>query len=746
MKFFTVVFAVSLLGFSCGNALCDKSAETDLTYKAGTCTGVLTGNLLGTGMVCSMKSGQCNESEQKTLSAAMDCLGKLEVCSESTKASFVAAEKSCVSSLLLLSDKCKMGFDVSFPVEIQDAGVDAGVVDAGPQSVNDGGNGLKLIGVADETQFALAWSQVQPGDMATISLVTSDSMKRLSEQNGILGTKIDLLIPDASIAAARFFIVGRQANGEIAVGSPGVPVVDAGTSDGGSDAGTGAMSCMRSSDCAVDRVCDLLQCKPQSCPFGMTNTCPAGYQCLNGGVCTRTSMVDAGNFNFDSGVASDGGVVLKIPFISNEVALSLGAPQISQFVVGGFSSRRPDIAGIDSARLAISLEQEGILTSHFSTQRGQDLVQDQGTSSPVDTLGSRLHITYNPESRFMFACYTVGRGLRVQRSGDYGKTWGTAAVTVELDPDGGVANTIADCDIAPWKNGGAIVVTTEDDSVAIRTVSTGLSLSPAEPAFLSYTNPDGGPGGIFNPARPAIATLPSDNIVHISFTGIRQTPSGNDSEPYAVARAPTTGGIFSPAKRISPTESGQAQDFTAIVVDPKTKRALAAYTSVIPGPGNVPISTVYTSLCTPNHKDWGSGADLDVLYVKDNTSVLFPTRPANDVWYAFSPQLAVTPQGKIFLSFVAGPHPTNSGDYRQYMVPFDFNLQAPFAGGLGWYVRPVVQVSTKRVFDPRAPSGAAQPNVSAITADTQISVYGTFIQGVGQNGEIEGTAAFYSRP
>lgn len=722
-------FALALAG--CGSNLCDKSQQVDLTKKAGDCTNVLTGNLLGTGATCSMKTSPCSDADKQALTRALDCLDKVPACTAASRDVYFLSQKGCVDPLGSLTTACLDSvFGGVKPGE--DGGSDAGTVDAGPQPISDGGNGIDLIGVADETDFAFAWSTRQPGDVAKWQLVLTDDAGVREERDLTPGSRIDYLLAMPGFTDRRFFLVGRSADGEIAIGQ---------TDAGPSMMGDGGTMCMRHTDCPTNRVCDLGQCQLQTCQFGGPNTCPGGYQCFNPGRCERTTSDGGG---FDAGRADSGIPDRPLPFISGELALSAGVPGFRGDIgLGGFPGRRPDIVGVDTARVISILEQEGQLVAHASRLRGADLADDTLTSSAVDTVGTRVKLTYNPESRLTFACYNVGRGVRVQRSSDFGRSWQTSAITIEPVDDGGLSATIADCDIAPWKNGGAMMVTVEDESLAVRTISSALSVSDPEYAFLP-SPPDA--GNLYTPMHPAIATLPSDSMVHVTFTGTRTLTNGvQDTEPFGVYRDGTLGAFIQPA-RLSGTSTGTAQDWTTVVIDPKTKRALSAYTSVDPGPGGNPISTVYTSLWNPMRRDWGSGSDLNVFVVSQNTTLLFPQKNPNDIWFAFSPALAALPNGKIFFSFVAGPRTNNIGDYRQYVVPFDFDLQSPLATSKGWYVRPVVKASELRVLDPRVASTAPQTPVSAFTADSQLSVYGAFIEGLGATGDTEGRAIFYSRP
>jgi hypothetical protein len=677
-----------------------------------------------------MKVNSCNDADQTMLSAAVDCLGKTPACTSATRDAYLGSVARCVDPLKRLSPACLEAFFMGV-LPGEDGGMDAGVMDAGPEPITDGGNGVELVAVVDGTDVAMAWSTRQPGDVAVWQLIGRDvTGTRDPEVDMGPGSVSDWTIPDSGISTHRFFVVGRDTRREIVFGK-----LDAGASD------AGMAMCANALDCPVDKVCDLGQCQTQTCMLGSTN-CPAAYQCL-AGVCTRTSS-DAGGF--DAGFSRpDAGVGDRpLPFVSNEVTVTAGTPSFtSDLNLGGFPGRRPAVAAIDTARVFVALEQEAQLVSHASSRRGKDFPDDAETTFPLDTVGTRVRATYNRESKLTFVCYNVGRGVRVQRSTDFGRTWGIAATTVEPADDGGVTSTIRDCDIAPWTQGGAIMVTIDDDAVMVRTISSGLSVSDPVPAFLSDT------ATYFNPQHPAIATLPSESVVHVTFTGTRLATGGiQDTEPLGVYRDGTLGAFPQPVS-LGGLSTGipNMQDWTTVAIDPKSKRALAAFVSVEPGPGNAPISTVYTSLWNPTTRTWSSGSDLNVFASQQNTTLLFPDKaPATDVWFAFSPSVVALPSGKMWLSFVVGPRIANTGDYRMVAVPFDFDLQSPLSTARGWYVRPVVTVSSIRVLDPRGSTSAPQPPVSSLAADHQLSIYGAFIEGVGTNGEVEGRGIFFSRP
>jgi len=738
---------------ACAPAVCDRNAQVDPSSKTGNCSGVFTSRLLGDTASCPGKVKACSSADQTALSTALDCLSKLATCSADTRDAWVASQQACLDPLSGLSQACKDSvFGGVTPG--QDAGVDAGV-DAGPQPITDGTNGLDLLGVADEWTLmdgghmvgvAFAWSKRQAADVfsweldrATDAGVTTFT-QAISPGTLLAWNRNDTAGAGLAVPASYFFLLGLDPQGALVFGS-----LDGG---GTQQVDAGPAQCTVPTDCPPDKVCDLNQCRTQTCQPGGVQTCPNIYLCYPNGTCNRQNA-DAGAF--DSGVvAVDGGAPDRpLAFISNPVVVT-SAPGTFQpdLPLGGFAGRRADMVAIDTARVFVALEQEGQIIGHVSSKRGADFGNDFGSTANIDTVGSRVKVTYNPESQIIYACYNVGRGVRVRRSTDFGRTWGAEAATVEPADDGGFSSHFSDCDIAPWKNGGAIMVTVDDDTLATRTVSNALSLSDPEYAFLSSA-PDA--GNIYAPAHPAIATLPADGTVHITFTGTRTMTNGvSDTEPYGVFRDGLTGG-FSQPKFLSVTGvtapgNGQPQDWTTVVIDPVTKRTLAAYTSLRPGPAGSTISTVYLSLFNRASQLWGTGADLD-LFVENTlsaTSYVFPAKTSNDRWFAFSPNLVALPTGRIFLSVEAGPITGLNGDYKVYVVEFDFEKFSPVSSAKGWFLPPAKAISQTRAFDPRVGS-AAPPTVTSFAADQQLSVYSTFIEGLGA-GDIEGRAIVNVRP
>lgn len=741
-------FTAALLAVAsaCGPAgptsaqVCDKNGQVDQSAKVGDCTRIPPGNLFGEASTCRTSADKCSVQDRTLLLDVLTCAEKLPVCSEPSKEAWVGARTGCVMRLSGISSACREAFDGVLP---DPSGIfDAGVPDGGPQPINDGGNALSLVVVADESSFAFAWTTLQGSSaVAKWALIgISDAGVRDEPFFVTMPTSRDFILNDAGLNEyRRWFMIGEDGTSRAAFGTP-----DAG-SGGGMDGGA---MCMGPLDCATDRVCDLAQCKVQTCQPGGPITCPNAYQCFPNGTCNRTAF-DAGMvFDAGSGMMMASGVPL--PFISNDfIALTKPLAPAPQVYLGGFPGRRPDIAAIDSARTFVSLEQEGQLIGHTSFRRGRDFIDDSATSSSLDTVGSRARVAYNHESKTLYACYIVGRGVRVRRSLDEGRTWGELAVTIEppaLD-DGGLGSVISECDIAAWRQGGAIMVTVEDNRMVTRNVTSGLDVEDAGQLAFTSSAPDA--GNVYSPIRPSIATLPSDSQVHIVFTATRTLSGGlSDAETYGIYRDGMVG-TFTPPLALTytgvpPFGNPLPQDYPTVTIDPKTKRAIAAYTTLLPGAEG--LSSVQLSLWNPTSRIWATGSDLSVftLDVDNQTKILFPGSEFQGKQVdAFSPVFASLPNGKIWLSMMVG---TRQGagagnDFKFWAVPFDFEEPTPAGTVRGWFKRPARKLSDTRAWDPRG--GGIRPTVTAFSADSQISFSGAFTEGFGTGGEQEGGRSIY---
>ncbi|MFT3707748.1 MAG: hypothetical protein QM817_08780 [Archangium sp.] len=731
-----ILGAVILSG--CGSNLCDRSKTAQKNY-VGDCSDAVAPPLLG-GM-CSANLSKCSEADQKAIDTALTCIEKLPACLLIAKDAWALQRDTCNNSLTTLSQPCKDAFFMGVA-----PGFDAGIPDAGQKPISDGGNGLTLLGTANEDTVALAWVARREANVERWLLIETDALgDNYSERDVAMPGSINFTIPDAGMSGRHYFLAGLNANGDVLLGTPPVVMVpDAGPADAG--------ICMGPNDCAMNRVCDLMQCKVQNCIPGGMNTCPNSYACNLQGECARTTA-DGGVFNPGGGTRDAG--TQPLPMISNEILLTPRPPMAGATVsVGNVAGRRPDIAAYDTARVTLALEQEGQLIAHPSIERGSDFTDEIDTSFGLDTTGARVHLTWDAESRSLFACYVVGTGIRVQKAGEGGRKWGTITNTFmpPLLDDGGIDELYRDCDIAPWKNGGALLVTAEQEVLMVRELDENLNVVMRGPAFLSQFPPlDGGSGGITNPAHPAIATLPSMNLTHITFTGTRVTAAGSDTEPYGVARNGATASFGMPTRMTSAVQpSALPEDYTAVAIHPATGRAVGAFTSVVQQ-GTVQYSTVYVALYFESamFTGWSSGSHLNVLVADTNTTVLFPQKGLNDTWFAYSPALAPLQRSNLFaLTFVTGPRDTMGiGQYKQYLVPFDLDRVADIqTSAKGWFVRPVTKISDVRVLDPRGPLGSPQPTVSALAGDSQISVYGVFVQGAGLAGDVEAPAQYFHWP
>lgn len=718
----------------CAPNPCERSTKAAKATQ-GDCGDEIAASLLGTSCSTSLKA--CTEADQKVIGDVLTCVEKMPTCTSVAKDAWRLQRDNCAADLTTLSTACHDAFITSVPI------IDAGIPDAGPQAINDGGNGLVLFGVANADTVALAWEARREAMVERWMLVESDALgdnRTETFLDTVPGTAINFTIPDSGMSGRRYYLAGLNANGDVLLGTPiGEVFVDAG------------VACMGPDGCPNDRVCDLGQCRQQTCITGMANTCPGGYQCFAPGECRRTTA-DGGIFT-GGGMRRDAGTA-PLPFISNEIAVTPRPPLVQPVItVGSVAGKRPDIAAFDTARVALAMEQEGQLIAHPSSARGTDFIDEAHTSFGLDTVGTRVHLAFNPDNQALFACYVVGRGIRVQKSVDRGETWGRVAVTFEppLPDDGGIGDIIRDCDIAPWKNGGVLLVTAENEALIVRELSDRFAVMSMGPAFTSIM-PSATDAGVFAPSHPAIATalldagqgLPLNGVVHVTFTGTRLLTGGAaDSEPYGVFREGS--GSFSFVSRMTPFTSASAlpEDWTTVSIHPKTGRAVGAFTTVSTGTQN---STVYISLFSSVTRGWGTGSHLNVFVTDQNTSVWLPAKAPTDVWFAFSPQFAPLPDGTFAFSFVAGPHNGSNGDYRMYMVPFDLERVPSITNGRGWFIPPVVKMSEERVLDPRGSFSSPQPPVTALTADGQISVYGVFVTGSGVGGDVEGPARFFSWP
>lgn len=749
-----VVLIAALALFACPgssptvNALCTKNAAVDPSSKVGACPVTEPSSLLGDKTACETALKPCSEADQQALTAHLDCLSSLPVCTDDTLYPWAVARIGCNQPVQALSEACAATvFGGMLPTD--DAGVDAGPYDAGRQPA-DGGSAVELFAAADETGISFAWTVSQQGPVARWEFNVFDPADggRLPEFDVTPGNaRLHELALDAGVSRW-FFVAGLSAQGLQVVGD---------APDAGSAMEDAGVQCTRPTDCAPEFVCNLGRCETQACqPAGMM-TCPPGYSCQLNMTCVRM-FSDAGTFDAGQPMVVDAGVFEPLPLLSKLIAASTGpATYAAPIPVGGYPSKRPDLLAFDTAHQFVAVEQDGLPVGHATKRRGLDLPDDSKTASPIDTVGQRIRLAWVPETDVVFACYNVGRGVRIRRSLDRGRSWGTLATTLEpqASSDGGLESSIRDCDLAAWKNGQVMMVTIEDDSVVVRTVNDALTVGQPEKIFTGGA-PDGGSEVIFSPQRPAIATLPSDDIVHVAYTGSRQLGGLTDTEIFGQYRDGTTSGVFLSPKFIAPTPNlidygnGLPQDHVSLAVDPKTKKGLAVFGTLVAqaGAAQSPSSVAIAHFDLTN-KRWITGEPLLATYRNPTSSryYLFPDREPAVVMDIMSPSLVVSRLGAISLVFAAAPR-DGSGNlsYRMYSVPFSFDAQVPQGTAKGWFVPPAVRLSDTRVLDPRSGANVVPQPVSASGTDRQRSSYVTFIEGVGAFGEVENRAVMLTRP
>ncbi|MBI3185757.1 MAG: hypothetical protein HYZ28_26770 [Myxococcales bacterium] len=758
-----------LAGCNCGGGLCDRSESLDMAKKAGECGGQ-SGKVLGPKAQCTQSVTACSGADQAALSSMLDCLEKLPTCTQDQAASWSASRQSCFDRASSISESCKSAvFGGVLPG--QDAGPDGGEdagVDAGRQPMTDGGGAIELIAVADETDFAIAWTARQKGAVAQWEVNSENAIGIRYPEVLVPGARLGLEDRDAGAGVKKgFFVVGLSSTGEVVLGEP--EVSDAGRPDAG--------GCSGPLDCPVDRVCNLGSCQVQACVPPNSDTCPGGYLCnAVTARCVRVFGLDGGVT--DAGSALDGGDGRRRPFISEMVTLSTGSPSFGPEVfVSRFPVTRngPEVVAIDSARQYVAMEQENQLFGHLTVNRGKDFVQNDVLQTfNIDTIGSRVKLVWLPGNRSLLACYNVGLGVRVRRSFDLGRTWPDVLDVSNPDPqDGGTPVLIQDCDLAPWRDNKAIMVTKDGDDLAVRVV-TDVPFGVAAPE-VAFVSSGADAGNIFNPERAAIATAPEDYVVHVGFTGSRVVATGTDTEVYAVYRDSSSAGVFGQPMRINESSvtpgNPMPQDHVALAVEPKRacqkdadcgagigcnlsakvcskRRAIAAFGS-LESVGALTYSVVYVSLWNPNVKAWGTGSDLSI-FAKNSTGTAYlvlPGRQINEGWDAFAPSLATTPSGRVFLSFLAGPErAAAAADYHPYLVGFDFDKDSPLANAKGWYLAPAKRAGTTRAVDPAMGGNAVPPTWGSLAADSQLSVYLGFVEGIGPMSDERNRAVMVSWP
>jgi hypothetical protein len=719
----------------CGPNLCEKSSAAT-AGKSGSCNAALA----GLGNSCSEGISSCSDAEKKTLEALVSCLDALPVCSPVGESAWIAARDACYAKAQSLGATCR---DTLFGSALP------GVPDGGPAYVprspdTDGSGNVDLVAVGDADGIALAWSTRQPGSVAGWEIHSVDGagasvpMQELSD-----GESRTFLLSGLGADVERsVWVVGVDTLGNVAVGVPA-------QSGGTADAGTGCAGAM---DCTYAQVCDLGTCRTLACQGGGQGSCPSGYACdPNARVCVRVLDTDGGvPTAADAGTPAPQGEQAR-PFVSERRTARTGA--------GGFGEPRtasdfpadqdPEIAALDSARQVMLVQQAGQLFSHATKDRGASW-----SVTTLDAIGQRAHLAWAQDTGQLYACYQVGTGVRVRTSSNGGLTWDRGAAEVTADSaGGGTPGMVRDCDIAPWSEGRALLVTTEPEGLFVRTVDAQLNLGERLPAFPNESS-TGGVSTVFAAEQPSIATDPSKSIVHVVFTGTRNLiAGGTDKDVYGVYRDPAkTGGTFSTRQRLTLGAVGSQgqnllQDHPQVAVEPGSGRAIAAFQSEEPGAnGATPFKTVYVAMFGLNAASpgWATGSDLTV-FVKDNVGnhLVMTERPAVGApWDAITPAVAITPGGKAVVSFAAGPQGQPASAWA---VGFSFAAQSQVgtAAGKGWFLPPAKRLGGAPVVNfSNTPKGAGP----VAAADGQLSTYVGYIEGVGGGASTPASLLVVSSP
>lgn len=730
------VAAAAVLLAGCGSNLCDRSAKST-SGKLGTCSGETFDALGGK---CSSAQASCKDNDQKVLEGMVSCFENLPACKAGEESAFSSGKTECYAKAYELSDTCREALFEGGVVPSTGGGTDAG---SGNQQEpdRDGGGALDLVFVADETSMAVAWTKTQTGGVDHWRLYARNP----SDQRLPLITVADpnagyYTITNPGAETTQFlFVVGAGPDGGPSLGTPfgGIP-----------DAGSG---CTQNNQCPQDRVCDLGTCKQLVCNSNNPPQCPVGYACdtVNNFQCVRLSS--------DGGTAvitvDAGEVETQKPFVSEERQVTLGPPSHRERGISVFAADAdPDVVGIDSARQAVTVQQFGQIYLHVTENRGQTW-----RTTAIDSLGQQAKVTYNRDSRQIFVCYTAGSAVRVRSTGDFGRSFlpSVAEIALPMPTDGGLATPVAECDIAPWRDGGALVVVNEQDRLATYVIGSGVAVGQRDDVYLNEVTTDGGTTTVFNAQRPVIATLPAEFIVHVAFTGTRNLTGGSaDRDVYGVYRDPArTGGIFSARQRISGGTFGSQgqileQTRVQLALEPQTGRAAAAFESEEAGSGGGPnYQSVYLAFFQKNAQNawqWVTGSDLNIFARNSANSayvVMTDRAPAGQNWNAEEPSVTFSGNGKGWLTFGAAQfgQPANI-----YVVGFGLDATSPInLNGKGWFLPPAVKVSTTPVVDLGATSRSSGP---VISGDAQISTYITFIEGVGTGNTTPNRPVMLARP
>ena len=735
MRLHALLPALALLVLAgCGPNLCE-SAATASAGKTGDCNAALA----GLGNACNTALSACSDADRKSLQSLVDCIGALPVCSTVTEASWITARDACYAPASGLTAACREGLLGS---------AQPGVPDGGPVYIprspdTDGTGNVDLVAVGDEDGIALAWRTKQPGTVAGWEIHWVDGagasvpMEALSDGE----RRTHLLAGLGPNVERSVWVVGVDSLGNVAMGIPPKAPEAA-------DAGAGCSGAM---DCPEMQVCDLGTCRTLPCQGGGQGSCPAGYACEpNASVCVRVVDGDGGvPVALDAGQPAPLGEPSR-PFVSERRTAHTGDAGFSEpRTVSDFAADQdPEVAALDSARQVMLVQQAGQLFSHATQDRGATW-----SVATLDAIGQHGHLAWARDTGQLYACYQVGTGVRVRTSRTGGASWEPGAADVVLGADGGTPGLVRDCDIAPWSEGRALLVTAEPGGLFLRTVDAQLNVGEPQAVYLDESS-TGGVTTVFAAEQPSIATDPANSVVHVVFTGTRNLiAGGTDKDVYGVYRDPArTGANFSPRQRLTLGALGSQgqnllQEHPQVAVMPGSGRALAVFQSEEPGvSGASPYKTVYVALfgLNPQAPAWATGSDLTV-FVKDNVGnfLVMAERPAVGAsWDATTPAVAVTPTGKAVVSFAAGPQGQPASAWA---VGFSFDAQSQVgtAAGKGWFLPPARRVGSAPVA-----SFGNSPKMAGPVAcsDGQLSTYVGYIEGVGPGAATPASLLMVPRP
>ncbi len=736
---------VALLGIAtgCAKDVCDRSSAYDPASKKGDCDVAIRGRVLGD--ACGAGLGQCSDDDKAKLEAILECHEALPVCASGDVEAWSQSQDACFARAESLSEGCRNAlFGDSLPGA--DAGTDAGV-DAGVQPDTEGAGALNLVGTADETTVALAWSQSQPGEVARWELYPSNEVDLPFPLLTVEGRNFAQEEGEA-MARRKYFVAGFNAAGELVYG-------DTSVADAGTDAGMA--QCGSPFDCQVNQVCNLGQCVEQTCMT--SDECPGGYLChANSQLCERVIMADAGTP--DAGMADAGTDNQPRPFVSEQIEVTTGPAQYSpDRVVSGFSATSPAMVAFDTARAFVIMEQESQIFGYYTEDRGT-------TFKPVavDSTGRYPRLAHEPISDTLFACYTVIPGsIRVRASSTQGRTWPLTSLELQnpMPEDGGFADPILDCAIARWQDGTAIIAAVEGGNrVHVWTVNKNLEIvaGPTKVFESGVYGTGMAQASLTSPGQLALATNPADFEVHLLMSATRTPTSGGAGSKNKIIgfyRAQTTGGNFEGPKFVGVQTAPYNYTAPTVVIDPVSKRSVAAFQSD-EGSGGFGGTTVYAATFRNDTGNWTTGTDLNVFYrPAQGGYIVFPDRQLSQAWSARSPSLVVDKKGRMTLAMLAGPEANGILTFNVWAVPFELTKPSPgaSAGAPGYFGTPcspgqcdgtyaATRVSPTRAAKLEGRTGAGP----ILAADEQISTWVTFIEGVGAAGDSPNRPVIISRP